>query len=96
MLLNFVGKLIFWRGPAPWFFIKIPKVISSQIKAVSKDVTYGWGMIPVTATINSTSWKTALFFKDGHYLLPVKSQIRKTEKLEEGNDFEVNMEITGL
>jgi hypothetical protein len=30
-------------------------------------------MIPVTAQIGGTDWKTSLFLKDGRYIVPVKA-----------------------
>jgi hypothetical protein len=42
-------------------------------------------MIPVTAQIGRTVWRTALFPKDGQYIVPVKSRVRKAEDLEVGD-----------
>jgi hypothetical protein len=58
-------------------------------------VTYGWGVIPVTAQIGDTSWQTSLFPKDGRYLVPVKAQVRKAEALELGDVVTVNL-IVGV
>ena len=35
-------------------------------------MTYGWGMIPVSARIGKTAWKTSLFPKDGLYIAPLR------------------------
>ena len=85
--------MIYWRGPAPWFFVQIPEAQSDVIKDISNQVTYGWGVIPVTARIGETEWTTSLFPKDGLYLLPVKARIRKAEKLEEGDMVSARLEI---
>ena len=45
--------------------------------AVASIVSYGWGVIPVTARIGTTTWTTSLFPKDGSYLVPLKDAIRK-------------------
>ena len=93
MIIEFDGEMIYWRGPAPWFFVRIPEAQSDVIKDISNQVTYGWGVIPVTARIGDTEWTTSLFPKDGLYLLPVKARIRKAEKLEEGDMVSAQLKI---
>lgn len=93
MIIEFNGEIIFWRGPAPWYFVAVPEAESSDIKAISNDVTYGWGVIPVTVRIGKTEFKTSLFPKGSLYLVPIKTVVRKAEKLEEGDDVTVWLEI---
>lgn len=93
MVIEFSGKIIFWRGPAPWFFIAVPEEKSRDIKAVSKMVTYGWGVIPVTVRIGKTEFTTSLFPKDGLYLVPIKASVRKAENLEEEDEVVLRLEI---
>lgn len=92
-LLEFTGKLFYWRGPAPFYFVKVPVEISQGIKDVSKLVTYGWGVIPVGVEIGETKWETSLFPKGEHYLVPVKDLVRKAEKLGEGAEVLVRLEV---
>ena len=92
MDLEFRGEIWFWRGPAPWYFITVPEEESLDIKAMSAELTYGWGMIPVIARIGSTKWETALFEKDGRYIVPVKVAVRKLENLELGDTVGVRLE----
>jgi hypothetical protein len=94
MDLAFRGELWEWRGPAPYHFVTVPEAESGMIDAVLELVTYGWGMVPVTATISGTEWTTSLFPKDERYLLPVKDSVRKAEKLELGNVLEVKLSIS--
>ena len=82
MDFTFTAEMIEWRGPAPFYYLPIPKDICEEIKAAAKLLSYGWGVIPVTATIGKTKYTTSLFPKDGIYLLPVKNAVRLTEKLE--------------
>lgn len=90
---EFNGKIWFWRGPAPFFFVTIPADESAEIKAISNLVTYGWGVIPVRVRIGKTEFTTSLFPKDGLYLVPIKASVRKAEKLEEGDNITVQLEI---
>jgi len=56
-------------------------------------VTYGWGMIPVTAQIGKTGWKTSLWPKDGRYIVPVKTRVRTAEGLELGDIVTVRLAL---
>lgn len=93
MIIEFNGKIIYWRGPAPFFFVAVPAQQSREIKAVSSLVTYGWGVIPVHVRIGKTEFTTSLFPKDGRYLVPIKVRVRKAEGLEKGDKVTIRMEI---
>ncbi len=91
MQIEFTGRIIHWRGPAPYYYVAVPDGPSADIKTVSSLVTYGWGVIPVTVRIGQTEWKTSLFPKDGHYLVPLKDAIRKAESLELDDEVTVRL-----
>ena len=93
MIIEFSGKIWFWKGPAPFFFVTVPAKQSRAIKEISSLVTYGWGVIPVTVQIGKTEFTTSLFPKDGRYLVPIKASVRKAENLEEGDKVTVRLEI---
>jgi hypothetical protein len=93
MELEFTGTIWYWRGPAPWYFVTVPEEQCLDLKAASKLVTYGWGMIPVQACIGQTKWKTSLFPKDNLYLVPIRTNVRKAENLQEGDDVTVILEV---
>ena len=93
MVFEFSGKIWFWKGPAPWFFVTVPKKQSDDIKAISQIVTYGWGVIPAHVRIGKTEWTTSLFPKDGLYIVPIKASVRKAEDLEEGHKVTVWLEV---
>ncbi len=93
MNIEFDAKIWFWKGPAPWYFVTVPAAESADLKAISGFVTYGWGMIPVTARIGKTAWKTSLFPKDGLYLVPIKANVRTAEALEEGDQVRIRLEV---
>lgn len=77
MELEFVGELIEWRGPAPFYYVVIPQPESDQIKAVATAFTYGWGVIPVRAVVAGITFATSLFPRGGGYLLPLKDAVRR-------------------
>lgn len=93
MIIAFKGTIFQWRGPAPYLFVAVPEKESADIKAVSKLVTYGWGVIPVTVKVGKTEWKTSLFPKDGQYLVPIKMVVQKAEHLKEGDEIKLKLEL---
>jgi len=93
MNIDFNGKIWFWKGPAPWYFITVPDEQCQDLKAISGRVTYGWGMIPVQVRIGKTKWTTSLFPKDGSYIVPIKASVRKAEKLVEGDTVTLRLEV---
>lgn len=94
MNLEFIGEMWFWKGPAPWHFVTVPEQQCGELEAVSAFVTYGWGMIPVAARIGRTEWKTSLFPKDGQYVVPVKTSVRKAEQLTVGDILTVRLTVS--
>lgn len=93
MEIEFTGKIIFWRGPAPYFFVAVPEPHSREIKAISKQVTYGWGVIPVRAQINDTVWTTSLFPKQGRYLVPIKAVVQRAEDLNVDDTVTIKLKV---
>jgi hypothetical protein len=91
--IEFNGKIWFWKGPSPFYFVTVPAKQSDDLKAISGFVTYGWGMIPVTAQIGKTVWKTSLYPKEGLYIVPLKDKVRRAEQLGEGDEVSVHLEI---
>lgn len=75
-----------YSGPGGWVFVTLPAKLSSEIRATFKSEEGGWGRLTATARIGNTEWKTAIWFdtKLNAYLLPLKAEIRKKEKIEVG------------
>ena len=93
MDLEFRGELWYWRGPAPFHFLSLPVEVTAGLRAMSALVSYGWGMIPVTARIGTSEWTTALFLKDGRYVLPVKDAVRRAQGLAIGDDVATRVSV---
>jgi hypothetical protein len=93
MDLEFTGEMWFWRGPAPWHFVTVPDDECQAIASAAAIVTYGWGMIPVAARIGSTGWATSLWPKDGKYIVPVKTSVRRAEGIEIGDAVTVRLVV---
>ena len=90
---QFKSKLWIYDGPAAWHFITVPKKISAHIKTMAL-TQRGFGSVKVQVTIGRSVWSTSIFpDKSKHYLLPIKSQVRKTELLKTGQLIKVGLKI---
>lgn len=91
--LHFAGRIIEWRGPAPYFFVPLPEAETEDVREVAALATYGWGVIPVEAEVLGTSFTTSLFPRDGGYLLPLKDAVRRPHGLRAGDHVEVELTV---
>lgn len=93
MLLKFEGQVIYWRGPSPFHFVVVPELVAKKIKAEAARLSYGWGVIPVTATIGNVEFTTSLFPKAGGYLLPIKNAVRLPAGIEVGDNLKISLSL---
>ena len=82
MNLKFSTEVIYWRGPAPFYFAPVPEAQVKKIKEISAQLTYGWGVIPARVRIGKTEFSTSLFPRQGGYMVPIKNVVREAENLE--------------
>jgi hypothetical protein len=94
MRLEFTERVWEWRGPQPYYFVSVPEDESQALHDVAH-VSYGWGMIPVTAAIGHTEWSTSLWPKDGGYVVPLKALVRRAEHLELDDIVTVRLTVRG-
>ena len=73
-----------YKGANSWIFVSLPQSISNEIRKHFKNEEEGWGRLKATAQIGNTLWKTAIWFDTSlkTYLLPLKAEIRKKERIE--------------
>ena len=90
---TFEAAVIHWRGPSPFFFAPLPSNHADEIRRLSKLVSYGWGVIPVEATIGGVTFTTSLFPKDGTYLLPLKHAVRRPTGITAGDIIHIEMTV---
>lgn len=91
MLYEFRGRV--WKDPkANWYFVNVNKKISHEIKTNPNSKANKYGLIKIKATIGKTSWNPTLFpTKHGDYVLAIKADVRKKEKIE--NDTVISIRI---
>jgi hypothetical protein len=96
MEFRFAGRVIEWRGPAPYYYLPVPEEESADIHEVAATASYGWGVIPVVARVGDVEFKTSLFPKDGGYLLPLKEAVRRPQLITAGDEIIVEMTVVAF
>jgi len=78
-----------------WYFVSLPKEMAKEIREDFKCFEEGWGRLKAVAKIGNSEWKTAIWFdtKCQTYILPIKSEIRKREKIGADNEVKVTLSI---
>lgn len=87
------GEVWEWRGPAPYHFVTVPEECCGALEAAAEVVSYGWGMVPVTAVVGDTTWKTSLWPREGGYVVPLKDAVRRAEGIELGDVVSLRLEV---
>ena len=92
---TFRAKVWLYPGMAAWHFITVPKKQSHAVKKTFHGMARGFGSLPVSVTIGATAWKTSIFpdTKVGSYLLPIKADVRKREKIAAGQTVPVTLSV---
>lgn len=80
-----------------WHFVSLPKKLSAELKARFATERRGFGSLKVLATVGKTGWRTSIFpeSKDGAFILPLKSDVRKKENIKNGDKVSFSVEIGG-
>lgn len=77
---------IVWQhtGSAGWHFVSLPEEYSREIRNHLQWQEEGWGRLKSLAQVGNSLWETAIWFDSKHntYLLPLKAQVRKKEKIQ--------------
>lgn len=93
------GPAWLWHPEPPakgsWYFLRIDGDVAAEIRFLSFGGGPGFGSVPVCVTVGETRWRTSLFraSKLGGYLLPLKADVRKREKISEGDAVTAFLEI---
>lgn len=98
MTLDFTFTATLWLYPAKaaWTFATVPLEAAEKIKFFTQTgLKRGFGSVRVSARIGETKWKTSLFpdKESGAYFLPIKAAVRKAERVEAGDDAEIQITV---
>lgn len=89
-----------WKhsGNGGWCFVTLPLSLSQKIRKHHSESEEGWGRLKTKAQVGKTTWDTAIWFdtKAKSYLLPVKLEIRKKEKLAIGTKISVSLTLESV
>jgi hypothetical protein len=96
---SFTEKCWLWQGKGAWHFITVPKQYSEAIKFFTDNhfgKRRGWGAVRVTVCIGSSEWQTSIFPSSNleAYLLPLKQDVRKKEKIVVDDSVKVTLKIS--
>lgn len=91
--MRFDAEIIEWRGPPPYLFAVIPERHVGDIRYAALSESYGWGVVPVVATVGRSEFATTLFPRGGTYLLPIKLAVQKAEGVGLGDRIRVAMRV---
>lgn len=94
-IFTFKSKVWLYKGPTAWHFVTLPKQIAATIKKYFDVHKKGWGSLPVSITFKEITWNSSIFpdRKSGSYLLPLKSEIRKSGKIVEGDTISLTLVV---
>lgn len=92
----FEAELWEWdaRSDASWVFLTVPVEVADEIADLAPP-RRGFGSVRVRVRIGGTEWRTSVFpdSRVESYVLPVKKQVRRSEKLEVGDVAAVELEV---
>lgn len=90
---EFSAEVWQYQSPGGWYFISMPKDLAKEIRDNLKWQEEGWGRLKASAQIGNTNWDTAIWFdtKQNSYLLPLKAEVRKKEKLAAGQNIKATI-----
>lgn len=89
------GPVVEWRGPAPHHFVEVAGEPADLVHELAREVTYGWGMVPVRVRVGATSSTTSLWPRQGGYVVPLKAALRRSERVALGDVVTVHVEVLG-
>lgn len=89
---SFKAKLWVYQGKGAWHFVTLPKEAADEIR-FHNPLAKGFMPIACNAAIGRTNWKTSVFpdSKSDSYVLAVKADVRKAEKIKAGDAVHVTV-----
>lgn len=93
--VHFRAELRRWQSESAWHFITVPKSVSRDIRLLSQGQRNAFSSLRVIAKIGETEWRTSVFAdtKSDAFLLPVKADVRRRQKIGHGDKVSVTLEI---
>ena len=90
-VLEVRGRVEIFNLPAAWHYVRIP---TEQINLFSNQ--FGWGLVPISATLGLTTWQTSLLpMGDKTYFIALKASVRKKEGINVGDTIQLEYRLRG-
>ena len=98
MNYTFAGEIWIFTSEGSWYFVTLQPELADEIQARCVGKTRGFGSIKVQAQIGTASWSTSLFRdkKSASYILPLKKEVRLSQKLAAGQRIDVKFSLSDL
>jgi hypothetical protein len=90
---SFRAKVWTQESTGAWHFVTLPADLSKRIRTLTTGLRKPFGSFRVVAKTGKTSWETSLFAdqKRSAFVLPVKADVRRKEKISPGDTIEVSV-----
>ena len=90
---TFTAKLWTQESTGAWHFVTLPAALSKRIRTLATGSLKPFGSFRVKARTGLTTWETSLFAdtKRNAFVLPVKADVRRREKIKPGDTIEVSI-----
>lgn len=77
-----------------WCFVTLPPEVSEAVRDLAGEPR-GFGSVRVSVATGSSRWDTSVFpdAASGCFVLPVKKAVRLAERVEEGDELTVTVEV---
>lgn len=90
---RFQAKVWAQESTGAWHFATLPASLSKRLRTLTTGLRKPFGSFRVSARSGLTSWETSLFAdtKRNAFVLPVKADVRRKEKIKLGDTIEVSI-----
>lgn len=94
MIYEVEGELWAYAGPGGWCFLSLPTELTDGLR-VMRGKSRAWGSMRVNVRLGGSAWSTSLFpdTRSGAFLLPIKAEIRRRERVQAGDRVSVTVEV---
>jgi len=100
VIVEFDAELWIWdaRKADSWVFVSLPAEASEEIRELTDGTRRGFGSVRVRVTVGDSRWLTSIFpdAASSCYVLPIKRQVRKAQKLDAGDVATVTVELVDV
>jgi len=92
---TFRAKVWTQESTGAWHFVTLPVDLSKRIRVLTTGQRKPFGSFHVKARTGLSNWETSLFHdtKRNAFLLPVKADVRRKEKIKLGDTIEVSITL---